>query len=65
MAVVRERSCCEFPHRVSGRVCEKGFEEEVMEVSGDESDNWCEASVCVLAHVLLCFCSEFSCGRCV
>ena len=33
------------------RVCEKGLEEEVVDLSGNESEDWCEVSVCVLASV--------------
>ena len=32
--MVCKRTCCDFLSRVSGRVCEKGFELEVAEVSG-------------------------------
>ena len=36
--MVCNRICCDFLSSVNGRVCEKGFEEEVVEVPGDESE---------------------------
>ena len=40
----------DFPLVMNVRVLEKGLE-EVVDVSGDESEHWCEVSVCVLVSV--------------
>ena len=41
----------DFPPVMNVRVLEKGLEQEVVDVSGDESEHWCEVSVCVLVSV--------------
>ena len=51
VAVVCKRACCEFLSCLSGRIFEEVFE-DVVEVSGDESGHWCQASVCGLDSVL-------------
>ena len=35
------------------RVLEKGLEEEVVDVSGDEREHWCEVSVCAYLFLFL------------
>ena len=51
VAVVRKRACCEFSSCMEETDREKGLEEEVVDLFGDESEHWCEVSVCA------CFCS--------
>ena len=41
----------DFPLVMNVRVLQKGLEEEMVDVSGDESEHWCEVSVCVLVSV--------------
>ena len=50
VAVVCKRGSLRVSFQCVWEGCEKGFEEEVVEVSGDEW-NWFEVSVCVTAAV--------------
>ena len=44
VAMVCKRACCDFHSGMNS-------EEEVVNLSGDVSEHWCEASMCVLASV--------------
>ena len=46
MAVACKRGSCEFLSSMSERVFENGLEKEVVDVSGDESEHWCDECVC-------------------
>ena len=47
-AVVCKRACCESLPSWSGKVLERRFWEEVVEVPGNESESWCDMCVCLL-----------------
>ena len=51
MAVVCKRTCSGSLSSMSGSVGEKGLEEVVVKVSGDEGMWWCKVSLCVVASV--------------
>ena len=53
VAVVCKRTCCDFLSSVSRSVSDWCLEEEVVELSGNESGTWCEVSVCVCVSVTL------------
>ena len=53
VALVRKRACCGFPISRNEKGLGKGVEEEVVDLSGEASEHWCEVSVCVLASVSL------------
>ena len=53
VAVVCNRICCDFPSSMGERFPEGSLENEVVVLSCDESEHWCEVSVCVFASVLL------------
>ena len=54
VAVVCKRSWCEvFSSSMDERACEKDLVGEVVDLSVNEIEHWCEVSVCVLVSVFL------------
>ena len=61
VAVVCKHACCEPRSSLIGQVFERSFEEDVVAVSGDESDG--VRGVFVLASVPSFPCLIFACGH--
>ena len=51
VAVVCKRTCGVFLSRVSEWILQKCLEDKLVNVSVDESENWSEVCVCMLASV--------------
>ena len=49
VAVVSECICCDLPSGMSDRFPLQSLVEEVVDLSGNEREHWCEVSVCVPA----------------